>query len=161
MAEITKFDGKDLEKRVTDTIQATFGMLIPDDVWESKVQAEILAFFEEDIEFSWSECYKKEGYSSSSKVQVLSTKITPFRQMEWAILQQMAEKRLNEAMCDPDFNVVSSWDSGTIKYSISEMLNTKLDELAPKMAKELFRDMFGSAVVSVKQAVVNDLKGHL
>jgi hypothetical protein len=50
LSEITQFDPKVLQKRVAETVQTQFGMLIPDDQFEKMVATHVKEFFESKIE---------------------------------------------------------------------------------------------------------------
>jgi hypothetical protein len=158
MADLTQFNPKDLEKRVAETIQSQFGMLIPDDVWDAKVQAEIHAFFESEVTFIWEERVKDPNSYASGKLEQLSMKISPFRQIVWKHLTELVNKRLERFKQDPNYSITSYWDDNTTHYKLSEHLDKKLEELAPKMAAKLFQDMFATSVQQAKISVMNELK---
>ena len=156
--EIKTFDGKALEQRVSDTIRNTFGMLIPDELWEAKVAAEIQAFFECELSYVWTEQPKTSEYYNRDKVQKLEIRITPFRQMVWEELRKELSQKIKEYYERPDFTSIVGWNG--VESHLSAYLDQKLAEIAPKMAERMFRDMFASVVVQAKQEVISQLTDH-
>jgi len=57
----------------------------------------------------------------------------------------------------PAFSAHVEWNGGEEEAVLSDKLMSKLDELAPKMAKTLFHRMFADSVEQAKMEIRNEI----
>ena len=80
---VEKFDPSTLMQGVKDRIKSTFVSLIPDDQWDSMVQKEIDAFFNEEKKITIKEEEKGNDFWARKRYLVTATDQTPFRAIVW------------------------------------------------------------------------------
>lgn len=129
------FDQAALKKRISETVQSTFGSLIPDAAFEQMVKNEITAFFEAksvNVEVKKNQdYYGRTAYNTEVKEQ-----ITPFAQMVRAAFNEKVLKEVTDAMCGEEFS-----QQGYIRDGMStpsSFAQRVLSELTPQIAGLLF-----------------------
>jgi hypothetical protein len=139
------------KKRVTDTVIAQFGTLIPEEQFKSMVDKEISDFFEN---------------SSASFVIDSSAKCTPFRLMVWKELHKLVHDKFSKLIFQSaEFHVNQTWGQSNFengaKLELSEMLEKRLVENIPKMMAEMMRNTFGTVVMDIKRQISEDMRKGL
>ncbi len=160
--DIAPFDPDALKKRVSETIQASFGALIPEATWQAMVDKEVKAFFEEPGA-EWVVAQINGSYQRDA-LHTLQSKMTPFRRMVWEKVQGLCSAKI-EAVLNNDTlrGYVDNWsgpDGRTVKIELSDFLEAKLNEIAPKMATAYFRAAFGASVEQAKQQIRDEIAQH-
>ncbi len=174
MAEDSKiqvFDPAALKKRVSDSVTATFGMMIPETEWQALVEREVKAFFEEpSTPFTIVEQKIAGSYGSRDTVgHELHTKLTPFRALVWKACSDRCMDEIKKALdgdglkliVEKEWQYPTNGGSGqevTKNVVMGEILGKKLEEIAPKMVMSLFRDMFVAAASQAKYELVNEMR---
>ena len=159
--ELKPFTPEQLQERITNTVRANFGMLVPDEQFNALVEKEINAFFDEKTVFEWEG--KKVGYWNDAKLeQTTRVKMSPFRYQVWGEIRKQINDKISRVFMSPEFmaHITQGWNMNnnqTIDAVLSDMLNKKLEELAPKMAASMFQQMFVQAVDTAKMDIKNDL----
>lgn len=89
---------KDLQVRVAETVQASFGMLIPDAAFKELVDKAVTEFFETPVNFDIGEKYISDGrgYFNDTKVQHLSKKMTAFEILVYTEIMKTTQTMLKE-----------------------------------------------------------------
>ena len=158
---IAPFDPDALKKRVSETIQASFGALIPESTWQAMVDKEVKAFFEEPGA-EWIVEKRGDGrWNSTDTITTLQSKMTPFRRMVWEKVQELCKAKI-ESLLNGDtlrgyVDNYSGPDGRTTKVELSDYLEKKLVEIAPAMAVTFFRGAFGAAVEQAKQEIRTEI----
>jgi hypothetical protein len=154
--EIT-FNMDDLKKRVTASVVAGFGMLIPQEAFDEMVNKEIKAFFELNEWQVAFENVKTGTYYNDTKEQ---TKIlcTPFRLMVWRELQKILAKKIEEVFKSPEFGSNISWDHEGQKATLSAEMEEILVKMVPRFMAEMLRNTFGSMVQQAKEEVLKSIR---
>lgn len=155
---IAPFDPDALKKRVSETIQASFGALIPEATWQAMVEKEVKAFFE-DPGAEWVVTQINGSYQRDA-LHTLQTRMTPFRRLVWEKVQGLCKAKIEELLTDGTLRGYVnnySYDGKPVEVQLSEFLEKKLSELAPKMAETFFRGAFGVAVEQAKQEIRNEI----
>lgn len=156
---IAPFDPDALKKRVSETIQASFGALIPEATWQAMVDKEVKAFFE-DPGAEWTITTINASYQRDA-LAILQSKMTPFRRMVWEKVQELCKAKI-EALLNGDtlrgyVDNYSGPDGRTTIVELSNYMEAKLVEIAPKMAVTFFRGAFGAAVEQAKNEIRNEI----
>lgn len=169
--KIEVFDPSALKKRVSDSVTATFGMMIPETQWAAMVEREVKAFFEEPTSpFSITEERVKDGSWGSEKIvsHHLTTKLTPFRALIWKQCSDMCIAQIQAALHGEGLKCIvkKAWEYPTSggqgievikEVELSDMLVRKLEDLAPKLVAKLFESMYAGAVLQAKNDVLQEL----
>lgn len=165
---VMAFDPAALKKRVAESVQSQFGMLIPAEQFDAMVAAEIKAYFETETQHRvLTEEQGEYSYNGRQKVNVVYVTMTPFRQqVREAIAKQVAQLIQNHFNTDKFRATVDSvWNSENqnqgYEAKMSDMLERKIDEIAPKMASSMFRELFVSAVERAKIEAVQEISKNL
>lgn len=160
MAEtLIQFEPDALKKRIAESVQVSFGMLIPESEWQKMVDKEVKAFFEEEGQFIWQrqeELKNSSYYGQSRYYETLKFGMTPFRQQVWECVNKLVKQQLETALNVESLRTMVHWGNEQDK-ELSIYLESKLAELAPKMAASMFRTLFASAVEQVKNDIRNEL----
>jgi len=162
MQELQAFDPLAWQKRIAETVQQQFGMLIPAEAFDTMVAKEIHAYFEEEKQLIIREEPVAQTWGSSKTARTYAS-MTPFRRRVWEAIDAMVGVNLDATLSGETFKALVATtysDNGERTHAdLSAMLERKLEELAPKIMAEMFRGMFGQAVVRAKQEVLNELRG--
>lgn len=158
---ITPFDPDALKKRVSETIQASFGALIPEATWQAMVDKEVKAFFEEPgVEWVVAEKHSG-GYGSQNTTYTLQSKMTPFRRMVWVRVSELCKAKIDNLLTGDTLrshvNNYSGHSGRDAEVELSDYLEKKLNEIAPAMAVTFFRGAFGAAVEQAKHEIRNEI----
>lgn len=82
------------QERVKNHIKDTFVSLIPEEEFARMVDAEIKAFFENTVDYTW----EAAGYRDTEKLKI---SMTPFRQMVWSKVKPIVEAELQNWFAGP------------------------------------------------------------
>lgn len=130
MNDITNFDPKALQKRVVDTIQTNFGMLIPTEKFEEMVNAAVMEFFENPAITEFKELDYVLNPSADSWNQKKGTKlrfsvaVPPFKFMVWQEVHKLVAAELNAYFAR---------ESNAVKRIVAETFDeTSFKDLADK-----------------------------
>ncbi len=155
------FDQAALKQRITDSVQASFGMLIPAEQFKAMVDKEVKAYFEEDIGFRVESVASGWGRDSHHD---LVARMTSFRRAVFDAVSAQVKVLLEKELNGDRFRaIVAGQYGGGEAAELSTMLTAKLDDIAPKMASTMFRDLFAGAVCQAKadiQHLISERLGH-
>jgi len=160
---VVQFNPEQLKARIAETVQSTFGMLIPQEQWEEMINKEVKAFFEHTKEWEWES--KIHSYSSSNYHnpkeyrETLKIHVTPFRAEVWQAIREYLKSEIEKVLNNSNLKTNTTWDGSNkgIEEFTSDYLNRKLEELAPSMAKAMMSNIFGEAVKEAKEQIRNEL----
>jgi|SRR5271170_380828 len=148
------------KKRVSDTVVAQFGSLIPEEQFTAMVDKEIKAFFE--VEALQTISPKTDSWGHQTKEHELTTKCTPFRAIIWRQLFDLVAKRFEGIHHDLEFRVSQQWGvpgfENQAKIELSEELEKRLVAHTPKMMAELLRNIYGGVINDIKTQIANDMR---
>lgn len=103
MNDVIKFSTEDLKKRITETTQAQFGMMIPQEMFEQLVQDSITKFTDVEQNFQVQEI-KDPNYTGNSwnhpTIKVLAERMTPFQVMVRNALMPIVQEMLTKYLAD-------------------------------------------------------------
>lgn len=155
------FDPAALKRRVSESVTATFGMLIPQSEWDTLVEREVKAFFEE-VNDPWV-IIEQRGSWNTSETQKVQSKLTPFRVLVWKHLGDLCLAKVQECLSTDKFLAIVNREytsGGEVQKDamISDFLLRKLDEIAPAMAASMFRSMFVAAVQTAKDETLTAIR---
>jgi hypothetical protein len=164
MSEIKTFSPDQLQDRITETVRSQFGMLIPEEQFNELIKKEIKEFFETEVAYDW-EVRQVDNWSNHTRREKLKLNITPFRQQVWSEVRKLVDNHIQTTITTGDFetNIISSINvdnESIVETHLSAMLETKLQEIAPKMASAMFKDMFGQAVINAKAEIVSESQNN-
>ena len=162
MGEVTQFDPNALKKRVAETVQSTFGMLIPEDKWNSMVEQEVVAFFETEENLVWQ---RREEHTNDpwckKYYHELIYSMTPFRLMVWQALKEQITERFKKVIDDDKFRSYVTFSQDGEETEITAWMEKKLEEIAPKMAAAMFKNVFAAAVDQAKNEIKQEMTNRL
>lgn len=163
MTAITQFDPVALQKRVSESVQSQFGMLIPQDAFDAMVAKEVRAYFEDEKEFIVREEAKNEqSYYHGPRVVRTYASMTPFRRQVWTAIDELMGKMLSEKLNSDGLkaHVMQVWNDNdvAVEVELSDRLERMLEKMVPKMAAEMFKGMFAEAVMRAKSEVLSEIR---
>ncbi len=163
MGDVVEFNMDALKKRITEQVQANFGMLIPQDKFTEMVNKEIKAFFEvDDLQlFASTERREEGGWSRHSFIENWKVKCTPFRLLVWMEVHKIIEKQLSATFNDPKFMAMTGYDNTAQTAQLSEEMDKKLQAMAPKMMADLIKNSFAAMVNQAKFEIMESLKRNI
>lgn len=125
--EIEKFDPATLMQGVKDRIKATFVSLIPDAQWDQMVKREIDSYFES----------RDQNHYNYNRT------ISDFTYTVNEVLRKEAEKKIQELLKSPDFQV--KWVGNAVEAP--EFFRNAIMKRAP----EIFEQAVGNAIAGTLQ----------
>ena len=155
--DVIQFNMDDLKKRVTASVVAGFGMLIPEAAFNEMVNKEIKAFFEDTSAQIAFEQIRTGSYNNDTREQV-KLFCTPFRLMVWKEMHKIIEKKIKEVFDSPEFKAQMVWDGNEQKASLSDEMEAQLVKMVPQMMAEMMRNTFGSMVMRAKEEVLKSIR---
>ncbi len=162
------FDQAALRKRVTETVTASFGMMIPEDQWQSLVEREIKAYFEEPTDMVFVEGEAPTMHWGNAVGQArrdaFKARMTPFRLLVWTAVTDHCHAHLQGLLGGEKFrammNTVYGNGDQTVEVQMSEWMGKKLEQLAPKMAMHFFAQALVMATDEAKNRIRSELAGR-
>jgi hypothetical protein len=160
--DIKPFNTQQLQERVSESVRASFGMLIPEEQFDDLVCREIKAYFEEETNVEWStrKSPAAQGWHTKDLLEA-KVRMTPFRFQVWTALNELMQSKIDtvfgvemQAAVSPIFD---GDGTQTMEAYLSDMMDKKLEELAPKMAQAMFAKMFVEAVDVAKADIQMEL----
>jgi hypothetical protein len=95
--QLQTFDANALKKRISETVQGTFGMLIPQEQFEALVKQHVSEFFEREEFFDVFEVTgSKDLYGRNNDKLKLRKAMTPFKAQVWEHCAHISRVALNE-----------------------------------------------------------------
>lgn len=148
---LVKFDMNDLKTRVTSSIQAQFGMLIPQEVFDGMVAEAINEFFHNTSTIGVKKVsvpIKNTGYTTAyEEVLTLTETTTPFKLMVFQYLREMASKALDQYFASESEELQKNFDK---VYESS-------DEFKSGVAKNVAAVISKAAEIEQHRAISNAL----
>jgi hypothetical protein len=170
MSDIQIASNADLKKRVTETVRASFGMLIPETEWQAMVDKEVLEYFNADAEFVVVELHEEVTEKASTwsthqrtfdkKVGVgLAKQMTPFKVQVYAEVSKLVRKKLETFLSSGEFKteVMTLYDDNSpVCTELSAEMDKRLEKMALSMAAMALRDTFANSVVAARNQLVTE-----
>lgn len=144
MNDVIQFDPKVLQKRVAETVQSQFGMLIPDDQFEKMVATHVREFFDTQVD--------------SKRV----LRHTLFADLVWAELTKLVAVKLETAFKDPElvggivrhFNQTADGKG----YTLPDLMQQMLDKCSHKMTESIVTHIFVQQVVENQSVALETVR---
>jgi hypothetical protein len=149
--DIAAFDPAALKKRVAETVQVQFGMLIPEAQFTEMVNREIRAFFEDD------HLNHVEVFNNSYNSQSVKVRCTPFRVMVWDRVHEILKKKLSDIIFGEQYVAQIGYNQEQ-RAQLSQEMEQVLERLVPKMMGEAMRTFFASMVTQAKHDIMNGIR---
>lgn len=160
---IVNFNMGDLKKRITEQVQANFGMLIPPDKFAEMVNTEVAAFFEVSDLTLFSRTERKEGsdWNRATYTEDWKIKATPFRVLIWLEVNKLISESLKAHFASEAFKVhiPYSYDQNQ-STQLSDEMEARLVKMVPTFMAELMRNTFGSMVLRAKEEILQSIRPH-
>lgn len=141
MSDMVQFDASALKKRVSETIQSNFGMLIPQEQFSKMVDEAINEFFTSPSITEMREIEYIVNPEESSWQQRRGTKlrlgcaIPPFKYMVWCEVHKIAKQELNACLSDKSQAIKELVAKAFDAPSIEHLADMTTEVLAANMAK--------------------------
>lgn len=159
--EVTVYKDEDFKERVSKSVRANIGMLIPEDEFDALVQEEVKSFFEEQHEHIVAE---KETSGWKSKKRIIEAyKMTPFRKMIWDEVKSQMKDKVKENFEESEVAkaVDSFWDRSNMqKFEWNEFVTELTKEVAPLMAEKMFERIVAEAVQVSSDEVLDKIQNY-
>lgn len=154
MSALQAIDQNAFKKRVADHITNTFGALIPEEQFQSMVDAQVKEFFETTREFRVSERQEqnKGGYGTHT-VYCLNEHITPFQHMVFSILRDKIESAL--------VTHLNAKDSPISKLLRDLVEVPVVGEIQLTVAQKVLLQMAGKMFAQVTEAAGHDARQQI
>lgn len=153
--EVQQFDVSALKQRVAESVQSTFGMLIPEDQWNALVAKEVSAFFDEEKEMKIQEVSIDGSYNRSKGVILQG--MTPFRNLVYQEINNIVQQKVKDQFNNKEWLATQTWTNNMPTGQLGTALESKLEAMAPTMVAEMFRGVFAMASISAKNEVLASL----
>lgn len=171
MPDIVQFDPEALKKRVAETIQVSFGMLIPAEQFNAMVEKEVKAFFEQETT-EWIVAEKASVSWDRNGSAQLKTTLTPFRRLVWEKVQELCKAKLNEHLSSDQFKAYLSTSysystdtqgrgvntPSSLEIELGKYFEAVMPAMSQKMAEAFFRGMFAGAAEQAKSLLAKQLQ---
>lgn len=159
--EVAVFDQEALKKRVTETIQTQFGMMIPEKEWTALVEKEVKAFFEAEgadlLIGEEREDIRKTGYYAERVKTTVRCACSPFRAIVWDYLREITRTKVETLLQGEKLKSVisSTWEGEYehVEAELGTMLEKTLEGLIPEMLKQMFRGIVGQGAEMIKEQI--------
>lgn len=150
--------------RIKDRVKAAFLDVIPDDAWRTLIEQEINAFFNEAVPQMLVEGEKAGGKDSFGQwynwrqTSSINVKATPFRTLVFQSLYPLVQKRLQETLGDPQFelSIVEEWSGNHREVRVeqlSDFFRKTLHDVAPEMVRLMFEGLLADTANRVKTSL--------
>lgn len=155
MSDTGLMSNKEFSERVTDKVRDVFMDLIPDDKLTELVSREVSAFFDGEVDFIVTE---KQGYGSANG-KVIS-RISPFRLIVWETVNKLVRDKITEHIESDQFKVDIYYNEfgQTQVHELNDFMDKKLEAFTMEMSRNMFRDLFASAVNASQQAARSEIQ---
>lgn len=148
------FDADALKRRVAESVAASFGMLVPQQQWDALVEREVKAFFEEPVTWNLAE---ERIYYGQAGVSVLKVATTPFRLLVWQQVAKLAREEISKVLDSGKLRTWAADGTSGAEQKLGELLEKKLEQLAPLMVAAFFRQEMALVADSVKNNIRQDM----
>lgn len=155
MSDNSLMSNKDFSERVTEKVRDVFMDLIPDDKLAELVSKEVSAFFDGEVDFLVTE---KQGYGSAQG-KVIS-RVSPFRLIVWETVNKLVRDKINEHLESDQFKVDLYYNEfgQSQVHELNEFMEKKLEAFTMEMSRNMFRDLFATAINASQQAARSEIQ---
>ena len=151
-SKLQVFDADALKKRVAESVAASFGMLVPQQQWDALVEREVKAFFEEPVQWKLSE---ERYYADSTNVLKVAT--TPFRLLVWERVAKLCREEISKALDSGKLRTWAADGTSGAEQKLGELLERKLEQLAPLMVVHFFRAEMATVAEDLKNNIRHEM----
>jgi len=144
-------------EKVTQKVRDVFLDLLPEDVFTDLVNKEVSAFFEESVEFTIT---KGSGFT---RPDTIASKVSPFRLIVWEAVNKMVREKIQAHLHSDKFRTDVTYNEFGLQQveELNEFMDAKLEHFAMSMAKNMFKDLFASAIEQSKMTAMVEVNDAL
>jgi len=149
-------------EKVTQKVRDVFLDLLPEDAFTDLVNKEVSAFFEESAEFTITKG-NNGGYNRPSTPDTIGGKVSPFRLIVWEAVNKMVRDKIQAHLHSDKFRTDVTYNEFGQQQveELNEFMDAKLEHFAMGMAKNMFKDLFASAIEQSKMTTMNEVNNAL
>lgn len=161
LANLNQFNMQDLQKRISESVQATFGMLMPEDAFKAMTEKAVHDYFHKEQTFGLREVTHPDDIGKQpwqqNKITVLNNRLTMFELQVYKVLTPLVEAELTKWLKENEDAAAKAMKESLEGPEVSIPLNKGIAQVAAHVTQMQAIQAVSMASLTTLQQVRNGL----